>query len=359
MKKALIVAFHPRTMTPYSQLYEETAVTQGYTYDIVFWDRFKNAELERNGNEYIIHRICTLGGSKFKKIPAMYYFRKTVKQIIDRGAYDRIVILNTLPGVLLSDVLLQNYRGRYILDIRDYTYEKYGFYRNRVNHLIDESFISTVSSQGFYRFLKREKSAKVFQNHNISNVLQKISEIPDFKEKAQIRIGFVGAVRYERENAQLIEAFANDERFIVSYYGRFNEGCHLDIYCDRKKIQNVEFHGAFNNEEKPVIYKKIDIINSLYGNDTYDVLFLLPNRLYDSALFKKPIIVSSGTYLTEMVKKYGLGIVADNYTELKNKLLQYVDNFDSKKFNENCNRLLADVERDQCILQEQLRKFFK
>lgn len=356
--KALIVAFHPRTMTPYSQLYEDMAVAQGYTYDIVFWDRFQDADLERKGNEYIIHRICTLGGSKFKKIPAMLYFRKTVKRIIEQGKYDRIVILNTLPGVLLSDVLLQKYRERYILDIRDYTYEKYSFYRNRVNQLIDGSFISTISSQGFYRFLKRKPSSKIFQNHNISNVRAKSGEPTDFKQGRKIRIGFVGAVRYEKENEGLIDAFGNDPRFVVSYFGRFNEGCHLDDYCSKNKIQNVEFHGPFNNAEKPEIYKKIDVINSLYGNETHDVLFLLPNRLYDSALFQKPIIVSAGTYLSEMVKKYELGIVADYPAEIKNQLLEYIKTFDCDQFSKNCNRLLQDVERDQSVLQEQLKRFF-
>lgn len=82
----------------------------------------------------------------------MIYFRKTLKQIIEKGKYDRIVILNTLPGILLSDILLEKFESRYILDIRDYTYEKYGFYRNRVNQLIDHSFISTISSMGFYHF---------------------------------------------------------------------------------------------------------------------------------------------------------------------------------------------------------------
>lgn len=91
-RKALIVAFHPRTMTPYSRQYEDMAVEQGYIYDILFWDRFQNAALDKVGNEYTLHRVCTLGGSKLKKIPAMIYFRKMLKQIIEKGKYDRIVI---------------------------------------------------------------------------------------------------------------------------------------------------------------------------------------------------------------------------------------------------------------------------
>lgn len=45
--KFLIVAFHPRSMTPYAQQYEDIIVKYGYDYDILFWDRFSNGPLEK------------------------------------------------------------------------------------------------------------------------------------------------------------------------------------------------------------------------------------------------------------------------------------------------------------------------
>ena len=169
----------------------------------------------------------------------------------------------------------------------------------------------------------------------------------------------MGAVRYEEENEKLVSAFANDTKFEVSYYGRFNEGCHLDRYCDEKQIKNVRFNGPFFNEEKPQIYKAVDIINSLYGEKSTDVLFLLPNRLYDCALFKKPIIVSGGTYLSEVVKKYNLGIVIEDYDNIKENVIQYIENFVPNEFITNCRRLLTDVETDSGLLRNQLKNFFR
>ena len=66
--KVLIIAFHPRSMTPYSKLYEDVIKNVNVEYDIIFWDRFTNQKLEKIGNEYIIHKICTLGGNKIKKL---------------------------------------------------------------------------------------------------------------------------------------------------------------------------------------------------------------------------------------------------------------------------------------------------
>lgn len=108
--KVLIVAFHSRSMTPYSELYENVIKDNNDSYNIIFWDRFSNNKLEQKGNEFIIHKVCSLGGSKLKKIIPMFYFRKTVNKIIKNGNYDRIIILNTLPAVLLSNVLIDKVR---------------------------------------------------------------------------------------------------------------------------------------------------------------------------------------------------------------------------------------------------------
>ena len=65
--KVLIVAFHSRSMTPYSELYENVIKDNNDSYNIIFWDRFSNNKLEQKGNEFIIHKVCSLGGSKLKK----------------------------------------------------------------------------------------------------------------------------------------------------------------------------------------------------------------------------------------------------------------------------------------------------
>ena len=168
--KFLIIAFHPRSMTPYAKQYEDAILKAGYNYDILFWDRFSNAPLEKKNNEFIFHRICTLGGNRLKKVYPFYLFRKTLTRIIANGKYDKIVILNTMPGFLLHDILLNQYKDRFILDIRDYTYEKFSFYLNTVHQLIRNSYFTTISSRGYKLFLG--DNDKIIVNHNISNLEQ-------------------------------------------------------------------------------------------------------------------------------------------------------------------------------------------
>lgn len=358
--KFLIIAFHPRSMTPYAKQYEDAITKAGHQYDILFWDRFSNASLEKKGNEFIFHKICTLGGNRVKKIYPFYLFRKTLKEIIQGGEYDKIIVLNTMPGFLLHDILLRQYYNRYIFDIRDYTYEKIGFYLNTVRKLIENSFFTTISSRGFKKFLG--DNDKIIINHNISNA-NNVEKYPSLdKNKEKIVIGFVGAVRYFDENAALLKCFKNNNKIKMIFNGREAADCHLENFCNKNRISNVEFSGAFKNEEKPSIYKKIDIINSLYGNQRIDVQTLLPNRLYDALIFKKPLIVTENTYLAEVVRKYEIGISlpgSQEYNEkkYKDKILQYISTFNRDKFALKTNQLLKKILDEQELFHRKIDEF--
>ena len=352
--RVLIIAFHPRTMTPYSKLYEDTLKENNVEYDIIFWDRFSNGELEHVGNEYIIHKICTLGGNRLKKIIPMYNFRKVILNIISQNTYDRIIILNTLPAVLINDILLRKYQGNYVLDIRDYTYEKYSFYKNIVDKLIADSAFSTISSDGFRDFLA--DSDKLYVNHNISNI-DAINKGADDRLscKKNINIGYVGVVRFQNENLLMIEALKNNKQYKFSYYGYIHASCDMPKIIENKKYNNVSFNGAFNNDDKPMIYQTIDIVNAMYTNKDLNSRLCLPNRLYDCLIFKKPIIVPKGTYCARIVEQYNLGIAVDETVDIKKAIMNYINKFDSKKFNANSEQLLQKIFEDQKLIKDKIK----
>lgn len=69
--------------------------------------------------------------------------------------------------------------------------------------------------------------------------------------------------------------------------------------------------------------------------------------------------LSGGTYLSEVVKKYNLGIVIEDYGNIKENVIQYIENFVPNEFITNCRRLLTDVETDSGLLRNQLKNFFR
>lgn len=76
--------------------------------------------------------VCKPGMNKLRKIFPMYKFKMELERIIEKEQYTHLVVLTTVPGVLIWKKLLAGFKNKYILDIRDYSYEKYSWYRKIV-----------------------------------------------------------------------------------------------------------------------------------------------------------------------------------------------------------------------------------
>ncbi|MEG1028063.1 MAG: hypothetical protein RSE07_05175, partial [Oscillospiraceae bacterium] len=114
------------------------------------------------------------------------------------------------------------------------------------------------------------------------------------------------------------------------------------------------------NDQKPELYKNIDVINSIYGDTSLEVTTALPNRLYEACLFKKPIISSKKTYLGEVIALYNLGIVVDvEKDDVLPMINDYVKNFDVSNFKKGCQDFINDVKNDEKIIYSKLDEFIK
>lgn len=355
--KVGIITFSDRNTTPYLKYYEDTMKIEGVRFECIFWDRYNNFKIEKNENEYTLHIKCLPGASKFGKILPMIKYKYIVEKIIKKEQYTHLIILTTLPGVLLNKILLKDFKNKYIFDIRDYTYEKYGFYKKIVDKLIDKSYFTAISSKGFMKFLNENK--KIIPCHNISNSEYKVDICDDLKNKKSIIIGFVGAIRYFKQDCKLINCLANSKKYILSYVGKFNIDCNLKAYCKKNNINNVMFKGEFRNEDKPLIYRKIDLINAIYGCKGLEVTTLLPNRLYDGVIFKKPVIATKGTFLGGLVEKFSLGIAVDLNKNISEEVTKFINNFDDKKFIRACDNFLTIAQKEQQIFINRICDFVK
>lgn len=351
-----IIAFSGRNNMPYLKYYEDIIKNEKVDYECVFWDRFTNGKTEKINNEYTLHIKCLPGGNKTGKIIPMLKYKYIVEKIIKKEQYTHLIILTTLPGVLINKVLLKQFKNKYILDIRDYTYEKYEFYKKIVDKLVDKSFFTAISSKGFLRFLNDNE--KIISCHNISKIEAKKEICEDLKSKKQITIGFVGGVRYFKENCQLIDALANKERYRLMYIGRTYFDCDLKGYCKSKNITNVVFKGEFKNEDKPKLYKEIDLINAVYGNNSLEVTTALPNRLYEGLLLKRPVIATNGTFLGDIIKANKIGLCLNlNDRNIDLKIEEYITTLDFDEFNLNCEKMLSEIKKEQKYFCNRIKEF--
>lgn len=348
----LIVTYDDYFNIPYIKYYEDFLKEQKQAYDIILWNRSgKHAEIP---NSYVYNGKDSK--HKIGKILPFLKWRRFVLQVLKKQKYDRLIILTTIPAVLISDKLLREYRGKYWLDIRDFTYENVSLYKKVVGKLVKAAGAVSISSPAFQCFLP--KNDNIYLTHNISNQ-NAVSEYCDLDTNSdRFCIGFVGGVQFVEQNQMLLRQFANNKKFLMRYVGKAHLGCDLPLFCEENGIRNAEFLPAFENHQKPGIYQDIQLINSVYGCNSLVVRLALPNRLYDCALFKKPIIVSQNTYLAEVVQEYAMGVAVDVEREdVVEKVEAYLNEFDRNEFINGCKKFLEKVNAEVEEYKNALRSF--
>ena len=352
-----IVCFWDRLATPYLAKYERIMNENNIQYDVIFWERSGRGIIEREYNKIYIK--LKVPPNRVAKLSTFLIWKKLILKILVQEKYDYLIILSTIPAVLLSNYLLKYYRENYIFDIRDYSMESNNIFKKRVMKLIDYSIFTTISSKGFYVWL--DQSPKIIINHNITYIDLHHQRTSYFKDSENVNITFVGNVRLDGQTRAMLINMKNHPKYKFGFVGRMLTECDLKALCDTNNIDNVYEQGAFTENDKPDIYAQIDIINAVYANTSENIPLAdstpLPNRVYDSVIFKCPIVASKNTYLAEVIDSYNIGFTIDGYDEnVSTQFDSYIKTFDKKKFTEGCNRYLSEVLLEENRFRERLKR---
>ena len=354
MKDVLLINFFSKNESGYTEYYISKLKEKNLSFDSVYFERY-NQDTVALDNEVLFKEYCPTGGSKIKKIGTMLRYCKLVRKLVNPSKYRSVIVFTTVPSIMIMDLLISKFSGRYILDIRDYTHESIPLYRRMEKMLVEHSFKTIISSRGFLQFLP--SSDKYVITHNIGKDFHEANQAKQMPSD-RLNIGYVGSVRYFEENKRIINQLRNQEEYQLLYYGTMTTGCNLEDYCKEHEVRNVTFYGRYDNDKKDQIYQNIDIINSIYGTDSLETTTLTPNRLYDAALYKLPIIASKGSFLAELIYKYHLGFAVDLATEdLGEKIKEYAQNFSASEFTESCKLFLQDVKTDMLEQERALNDF--
>lgn len=304
-------------------------------YDIIYMDRYGIEEKTGAQNQFCYHALHI--STKLDKIREFIRFRQYAKKIIKQKKYELIITWQTTSAYLFSDLLLYEYKNRFIINVRDYVIENNKFIQLLLRKLIKKASMVTISSEGFKEFLPSGEYTLVNSINN--DILKDYKFIEKKKQKIiPFKIGFAGNCRYFRESYRLIDALANDERYEIWYCGTNSEK--LKIYSEKKGIDNVKIMPAFLPNQTLKIFDKFDIINSAFGSDAWDNRTLMPIRLYTALSMHLPILVSARTQLAREVEKGNIGYVIDDYSVLADNLFNYLTHLNQEKFIKDCDKYI-------------------
>lgn len=360
MKKFCIVSFCNIYVLPYARTYIKAIQDSGAESTLLFWDR---DNVNGSNDDYpeckkLCYQRKMTPESSFKDkllgyIEASRYFCKVLKE----EKFDGLFFLQTHAAVVCQRILSKRYKGKYIVDIRDYTLENYGIYRYLEEKIISSSFAMVISSPAYSKFLP---SHEYVVAHNYTPFPEDKVKIIRYKtatrEKEPIGISFVGTIRFIDMDKKILKLFANDNRFKINYFG--NGSDILRNFCIENGIYNTEFYGSFSPEMTTSFYEKTDIINNLYGNKNKFLDFALSNKLYHAGQFHMPILVSPGTYMEDISTKYHIGFVfnVDNQNE-PDRLFYWYSKLNREELSKGSNAFIETVKQDNKKYEEMIQNF--
>ena len=347
---------------PYINFYLSNIDVANSDVHVVYWNRDLQSEDLSKYNDLTLHEFCCYQEddvAKAAKIKSFLKYRNFAKKIISQTNFDRIIVLHTLPGVVLFDIL-KKYKSKFILDYRDSTYEYFSPFRKIVGKLVEWSRVTFVSSDAFRKYLPEDQKEKIYTCHNILN--DSLSHVED-KEKygvssPKIRLAFWGFIRHEEINRQIISLVAQDDRFELHYYGREQQVAeNLKSYVQELKANNIFFHGEYRPEERYEFIKNTDCIHNLYYDN--NTLLAMGNKYYDGIIFRIPQVCMVGSFMGQMCNEYNVGLSADPYSPtFLQDIYTYIANLNKNEFYSNCKKELDRVLQEQKAGNAIIKKMF-
>ncbi len=327
-KKIGIVLFSNLRYSPYLKFYTDAiSRLKDAEYKVIYFDRYKDLNEVKDEQFLSVSWIGTRGNdsSKVLKFVNFQRFKRRAIAIIKREKFDFLIVVPTMPGILLANFLSSKYAGRYISDVRDYTYEHVKSFFKIETKVLKNAAVRVISSPGFRTFLPE---AEYHLCHNIAGGYD--APVSVNNETQPIVISYIGSIGYPEQCKRLIDLVRSDPRFEFHFYGNDESGIITDyvneLYCNR-----VLMKGPFVPSDKPRIYEQSNLVFNCYGNDRPLVKYAISNKYYDGALYRRPLLVSPNTIMQEVSGDYAYALDLEKTTNL-NTLFDWYRSLDAGKY---------------------------
>ena len=353
--KAAIIILGNSWVCPYVNTYKRIFEDLGCDYDVILWDR--------DGSDACApYRYCS-GKANLKNplLKAFHYLKYAdfIRKTILKNGYDRLVVSGPQLAILLSGILRKRYKGRYVIDYRDISVEQHLMLGGVYSKVLENSFCNVISSPGFKKHLSAKYDYLVSHNLNIDAVIESLnSDVPPFCKTAPLNILTIGYIRNYSSNVKIIQALGGNDEYRLKFVGHGDAAASLQEFAVSEGCANVGFEGFYKKEDEAAIVEDCDLVNIFFPDDVAHSA-IMSNRFYLALIHKKPMIVAAGSIQAEYVKKYGLGVVVDDCSNLDVNIKSFLSAFDYSLFCENCNKLLRGFVEDHEVLKSSIAAFVR
>lgn len=355
---------------PYFERYAQVMAQCGQAYECIWWERWPSPPATplpegvlRANARHVFARSSEMARPPWRKSRDFLDFGRFARGVIAARGYDRLIVLTTLSGMLLIDWLLTRYRGRYLLDIRDESYERCAPFRLMEGALVDRSFFTCISSRGFLQCLPSGKEYLLVDNIAPDELRQPSGARFVKKPRGEVlTVSFIGFIRYLERNLEIIDRLTRDERFRVEYHGAgadYQRLCDYQAALPAAQRDRLIIGGYYDQQrDRPQLYRRADIINNYYPPAVRVQRLATSNKVYDALYFRRPQLVARGTYLEDLIAGWGVGAALDAASiDFADQLYEAYHAIDEDAFERRARGALAEAAARAAVYEERIAAF--
>jgi glycosyltransferase involved in cell wall biosynthesis len=141
----------------------------------------------------------------------------------------------------------------------------------------------------------------------------------------KIKIAYVGCFEENRFLKELLSIVMEDARFEL-HIGGFGLYEAYILQCSQK-CDRIIFYGKLLYDHVLALEEKCDIISAMYNPVALNNRFAAPNKLYESMMLSKPVIMCENTGWDDVITSNKIGVIAKPSKEgIKQALEELIEN---------------------------------
>ncbi len=321
MVRVVIVRAHQVVMDPRVRAIAKTLSDAGYDVNILYWNTSaeKHPDLLEGAKLVEIQKDRIMRLLKYESFQLGLWWRKGAKAL--SGLLDNLTIMHcfdfsALPlctkvkkkepkkTILIydaADVWEYMVSGEIPSLLLNYQLRLEQKCMKHVDFLITpgERYQEYYTNRGF-----PESRAGIVMNAKEMYVDQYVAP-----NNAKPVIVYVGTLKHNRKILELMNAIKDfpELHLRIGGIGPLFE----EVKRKAEQLDNVEFLGQVPYSQVMELTFKSDAIYAMFDNTHPLTKIGFPNKFFEAAATGRPIITSTGTYLGEIVKRLGMGIVVE------------------------------------------------
>ena len=297
------------------------ALRNGFSASILAWDRYGTCQavekVMASEGEYCVKRfkLKSKFGSGIKNILKLMAFQCFLIKSLFLNRKNIDIIHAADFDTVIPAVLMKIFYGKSVIyDIYDFYVDAFPVpsFLKKIVRKIDIkiiSFVDAVILPVEYRLeqISGSNPRKIIYIHNTPERMVNTENLRNKNDK--LIISYVGILQEHRFLKQIIN-FAKKDNGIELNIAGF--GLYEDYVVDcSEKFENIKFYGKVPYNVGLNISAKADILFAIYDPSIKNHKYSAPNKFYEALMLERPILVSNGTGVDELVRKNKVGWCID------------------------------------------------